>query len=207
MPSEEKILDAIQRLNGALQTVATGQLAKQSSADAMNNDDEELAAYQASISAQNDQSQGQEQKGGAFERMKGDDPNWRVKTSEGQATLADIKKRRRDELEEAQEEGVSRKFKIVMGEKTIISHYCSICGEHCVAADTRILKLPRRRTAQCRPLGFAHNVYRILLKRPNGVEQQYRFYCRLGIRLRGGRVAFLNALHLALRRSRGHCKR
>ena len=34
--------------------------------------------------------------------------NRRVKTGEGQATLADIKKRRRDELEEAQEEGVSR---------------------------------------------------------------------------------------------------
>lgn len=33
----------------------------------------------------------------------------RVKTAEGQATLADIKKRRRDELEEAQEEGVSRR--------------------------------------------------------------------------------------------------
>ena len=34
-----------------------------------------------------------------------------MKTSEGQATLADIKKRRRDELEEAQEEGVSRSLR------------------------------------------------------------------------------------------------
>eukprot|EP00434_Breviolum_minutum_P020856 symbB.v1.2.018397.t1/scaffold1435.1/size118962/2 len=161
----------------------------------MNNDDEELAAYQASISAQNDQGQGQEQKGGAFDRMKGDDPNWRVKTAEGQATLADIKKRRRDELEEAQEEGVSRKFKIVnftsedsavVGEKTIISHYCSICGEHCVAADTKIIKLPRRRTDKSFALEEAmhfHKIYanfgeRILLKRAAGVEQQYRFYCR-----------------------------
>ncbi|CAJ1413582.1 unnamed protein product [Effrenium voratum] len=194
MPSEEKVLDAMQRLNDALE------------AGAMNNDDEELeaqrvlpgrglAAYQASLNANKDAGQVTEQKSGAFERMKGDDPNWRVKTSEGQATLADIKKRRRDELEEAQEEGVSRKFKIqnftsedsaVVGEKTIVSHYCSICGEHCVAADVKLLKLPRRKTDRSFALeeaAYFHKKYanfgeRILLKRANGVEKQFRFYCR-----------------------------
>eukprot|EP00913_Durusdinium_trenchii_P008497 g7979.t1 len=219
MPSEEKILDAMQRLNSALQVeenrflnqqgnscgrappfpveceVLRGAHGKEARGEprTMNNDDEELAAYQASISAQNEP-----QKSGAFERMKGDDPNWKVKTSEGQATLADIKKRRRDELEEAQEEGnFTSEDSAVVGEKTIISHYCSICGEHCVAADSKIMKLPRRRTDKSFALEESmhfHKKYanfgerslhlsivlsaRILLKRPNGVEKQYRFYCR-----------------------------
>mmetsp|Transcript_20182 Transcript_20182/g.35906 ORF Transcript_20182/g.35906 Transcript_20182/m.35906 type:complete len:201 (+) Transcript_20182:79-681(+) len=156
-------------------------------------EDAEIAAYQAkasgagpviAVSSSN-----------AFDRTKGDDPNWRIKTVDGQATLADIKKRRRTELEEQQEEGVSRKFKItnftseesaVSGEKTIHSHYCSICGEHCIASDVKIQKLPKRSTDKSHALEEAmyfHKKYatfgeRILLKRPNGVEKQYRFYCR-----------------------------
>eukprot|EP00931_Biecheleriopsis_adriatica_P108893 TRINITY_DN83160_c0_g1_i1.p1 TRINITY_DN83160_c0_g1~~TRINITY_DN83160_c0_g1_i1.p1 ORF type:complete len:226 (-),score=49.10 TRINITY_DN83160_c0_g1_i1:48-638(-) len=156
-------------------------------------DDAELKAYQGSLEAKSQIAE--ERKTGAFDRLKGDDPNWRIKTVDGQATLADIKKRRRDELEEAQEEGVSRKFKImnftsedsaVVGEKTIHSHYCSICGEHCVAADVKIMKLPKRATDKAHALeesSYFHKKYanfgeRILLKRPNGVEKQYRFYCR-----------------------------
>eukprot|EP00440_Ansanella_granifera_P021277 gb/GFBE01023097.1/.p1 GENE.gb/GFBE01023097.1/~~gb/GFBE01023097.1/.p1 ORF type:complete len:200 (+),score=49.38 gb/GFBE01023097.1/:1-600(+) len=157
-------------------------------------DDAELKAYsQGSLGGS--KGAAEERKGGAWDRMKGDDPNWRLKTVDGQATLADIKKRRRDELEEAQEEGTSRKFKIVnhtsedsavLGEKTLFSHYCSICGEHCVAADCKISKLPKRSTDRAFALeesSHFHKKYanfgeRILLKRPNGVEKQYRFYCR-----------------------------
>eukprot|EP00930_Biecheleria_cincta_P057959 TRINITY_DN43824_c0_g1_i1.p1 TRINITY_DN43824_c0_g1~~TRINITY_DN43824_c0_g1_i1.p1 ORF type:complete len:225 (+),score=39.69 TRINITY_DN43824_c0_g1_i1:88-675(+) len=157
----------------------------------MAEDDAELAAYQASLGPQGNEAAKQ----GAFDRMKGDDPNWRIKTVDGQATLADIKKRRRTELEVAQEESVSRKFKItnftsedsaVTGDKSVVSHYCSICGEHCVAADAKIAKLPKRSTDKSFALdesAYFHKKYanfgeRILLKRPNGVEKQFRFYCR-----------------------------
>jgi len=150
----------------------------------------ELDQYQKGIAGQK-----QKDNGISLDKLKGDDPNWRIKTGEGETTLADIKKRAREDLAEAQEEGVSRKFKIVnftsedsvvVGEKHLHSHYCSICGEHCVAADTKLLKLPRRATDRAFALDEAvhfHKKYanfgeRILLKRPNGVEKQYRFYCR-----------------------------
>eukprot|EP00439_Symbiodinium_sp_Y106_P041172 s2126_g5.t1 len=254
VPTEDAILEAIQKLNEALEAeesrylmpltnpIAAGHIRPERAAAGrddrkMNNDDEELAAYQASLNKGGED----ENKGGAFERMKGDDPNWRVKTQEGQATLADIKKRRRDELEEpgrwfgeAQEEGVSKKFKIVnftsedsavVGEKTIISHYCAVCGTHCDKA----FALEEAAHFHKKYATFGE---RILLKRPNGVEKQYRFYCRkcgsplgyrtrpetetskfsyfyhdalvdeqLGVRLQGGQVSLANALQLSLRQS------
>ncbi|OLQ08634.1 hypothetical protein AK812_SmicGene7851 [Symbiodinium microadriaticum] len=177
-----------------------------------------LAAYQASINKSGGEDV-QENKGGAFERMKGDDPNWwpscmmRVKTQEGQATLADIKKRRRDELEEPDRPSklpMVDEFNVQIGldifsEKDAKGHTYTWLnvfdqgtfvsgGTHCVVADTKIMKLPRRKTEPSAKI-------RILLKRPNGVEKQYRFYCRkcgspLGYRPRPETETSLLLFHL-----------
>merc|ERR1711934_131199 len=82
--------------------------------------------------------------GRAEGKCKADDPNWRIKTVDGEATLADIKRRQREELAEALEEGQQKRFKIVnftsedsnvIGEKTLYSFYCAICGEHAITSD------------------------------------------------------------------------
>uniref|UniRef100_A0A7S1LNM7 STEEP1 domain-containing protein n=1 Tax=Alexandrium catenella TaxID=2925 RepID=A0A7S1LNM7_ALECA len=128
-------------------------------------------------------------------KYKGDDPNWRAKTTDNEMTLADIKRRQREELAEQLEEGQQKRFKIVnftsedstvVGERRLFSFYCSICGEHCVTSETDCFKLPRRSTDKAMALEEAatfHKKYanfgeRILLRRQNGVEKQYRFYCR-----------------------------
>mmetsp|Transcript_122262 Transcript_122262/g.346627 ORF Transcript_122262/g.346627 Transcript_122262/m.346627 type:complete len:206 (+) Transcript_122262:85-702(+) len=128
-------------------------------------------------------------------RYKGDDPSWHAKTTEGETTLAEIKRRQREELAEQLEEGQQKRFKIVnftsedsnvIGEKTLFSLYCSICGEHCIASEIDCFQLPRRSTDKAMALEEAlhfHKKYanfgeRILLRRQNGVEKQYRFYCR-----------------------------
>jgi len=128
-------------------------------------------------------------------KLRGDDPNWKIKVGEGQETLADVKRRQREELAEALEEGVQKRYKIVnftsedshvVNEKKLFSFYCSICGEHAVASDIDILTMPRRSTDNAIALEEAvyfHKKYanfgeRILLRRQNGVEKQYRFYCR-----------------------------
>merc|ERR1711957_591211 len=74
---------------------------------------------------------------------------------------------------------------IVVGEKQLFSFYCSICGEHCVTCDADCNTMPRRKTDKAIALEEAmyfHKKYanfgeRILLRRQNGVERQYRFYC------------------------------
>merc|ERR1719482_1510826 len=126
---------------------------------------------------------------------KGDDPNWRVKTSAGELTLADIKRRQREELAEELEEGVSKRFRIVnftsedsvvIGEKKLFTSYCSICGELSITCDAEIKRMPRRSTDHAYALDEAmyfHKKYanfgeKILLRRQNGVERQYRFYCK-----------------------------
>lgn len=124
-----------------------------------------------------------------------DDPNWRVKTVEGETTLADVKRRQREEIAEQLEDSTLKRFKIVnftsedsivIGEKSLRSFYCSICGEHSVASEMDVSKLPRRSTDRAKALDEAahfHKKYvnfgeRILLRRQNGVERQYRFYCK-----------------------------
>merc|ERR1719478_1838600 len=88
-------------------------------------------------------------------KFKGDDPNWKAKTASGEATLADIKRRQREDLQEQLEESQTKRFKIVnftsedshvVGEKTLYSFYCAICGEHCVTSDADCFKLPKRST-------------------------------------------------------------
>lgn len=124
-----------------------------------------------------------------------DDPTWQAKTADGESTLADIKRRQREELAEQLEEGTQKRFKIVnftsedshvVGEKRLYSAYCSICGEHAVAGDVDLFGLPKRKTDSALALDEAmyfHKNYanfgeRMLLRRQNGVERQYRFYCR-----------------------------
>jgi hypothetical protein len=131
---------------------------------------------------------------GSF-KSKGDDPNWRVKTVEGESTLADIKRRQREELAEQLEEGQQKRFKIVnftsedsnvIGEKTLFSFYCAICGEHALTTDVDVQALPRRNTDKAMCLDEAmyfHKKYgnfgeKILLRRQNGVERQFRHYCK-----------------------------
>mmetsp|Transcript_29283 Transcript_29283/g.80182 ORF Transcript_29283/g.80182 Transcript_29283/m.80182 type:complete len:198 (+) Transcript_29283:95-688(+) len=124
-----------------------------------------------------------------------DDPNWRAKTTEGEMTLADIKRRQREELAEELEEGVNKRFRIVnytsedsivVGEKKLFTFYCSICGELCITSDADVKTMPKRSTDSAIALDEAlyfHKKYanfgeKILLRRQNGVEKQYRFYCR-----------------------------
>jgi len=133
--------------------------------------------------------------GSSGAKLKGEDPNWRIKTVEGEATLSDIKRRQREELAEQLEEGQSKRFKIVnftsedstvVGEKSLYSFYCAICGDHALTTDVDCFTLPRRNTDKAFCLDEAiyfHKKYgnfgeRILLRRQNGVERQYRFYCR-----------------------------
>ncbi|CAK0879288.1 unnamed protein product [Prorocentrum cordatum] len=74
----------------------------------------------------------------------------------------------------------------LVGERRLFSFYCSICGEHCVTSETDCFRLPRRSTDKAYAMDEAvhfHKKYanfgeRILLRRPGGVEKQYRFYCR-----------------------------
>eukprot|EP00928_Gymnodinium_smaydae_P069990 TRINITY_DN53948_c0_g1_i1.p2 TRINITY_DN53948_c0_g1~~TRINITY_DN53948_c0_g1_i1.p2 ORF type:complete len:196 (-),score=45.53 TRINITY_DN53948_c0_g1_i1:63-650(-) len=127
--------------------------------------------------------------------LKKDDPNWRIKTAAGELTLADIKRRQREELAEELEEGVSKRFKIVnytsedsvvVGEKRLFTFYCSICGELSVTSDVDVKVMPKRSTDSAFALDesmYFHKKYanfgeKILLRRPAGVEKQYRFYCR-----------------------------
>eukprot|EP00927_Polykrikos_kofoidii_P085556 TRINITY_DN9338_c0_g2_i1.p2 TRINITY_DN9338_c0_g2~~TRINITY_DN9338_c0_g2_i1.p2 ORF type:complete len:198 (-),score=54.11 TRINITY_DN9338_c0_g2_i1:110-703(-) len=126
---------------------------------------------------------------------KANDPNWRIKTMEGEMTLAELKRRQREELAEQLEEGVSKRFKIVnftsedshvVGEKKLWTFYCTICGELAVTCDADVKGMPRRSTDKAIALDeatFFHKKYanfgeKILLRRQNGVEKQYRFYCR-----------------------------
>merc|ERR1711924_60213 len=89
---------------------------------------------------------------GPVGRHKEDDPNWRAKTAEGESTLADIKRRQREELIESLEESQQKRFKItnftsedshVVGEQKLLSLYCQICGEHCLTSEVDCMKLPR----------------------------------------------------------------
>merc|ERR1712048_1050266 len=72
-----------------------------------------------------------------------------------------------------------------MGKK-LFTFYCSICGELSVTCDADVKVMPRRSTDSAIALDeamFFHKKYanfgeRILLRRQNGVEKQYRFYCR-----------------------------
>jgi len=124
-----------------------------------------------------------------------EDDNWRARTAEGELTLSDLKRRQREELNEQLEESQQKRFKIVnftsedshlVGEKQLFSFYCSICGEHGVTSEVDCFKLPRRRTDKAIAMEESvhfHKKYanfgeRILLRRQNGVEKQYRFYCR-----------------------------
>merc|ERR1711862_1037375 len=117
------------------------------------------------------------------------------KTAEGEMTLAELKRRQREELAEELEEGVSKRFKIqnftsedsiLVGDKKLFTCYCSICGELAVTCDADVKTLPRRSTDRALALDEAmyfHKKYanfgeKILLKRQNGVEKQFRFYCR-----------------------------
>merc|ERR1719353_2140598 len=71
-------------------------------------------------------------------------------------------------------------------DKKLFSYYCSICGDHALTTDTDAFALPRRSTDKAMALDEAqhfHKKYanfgeRILLRRRNGVERQYRFYCK-----------------------------
>merc|ERR1712113_649174 len=104
--------------------------------------------------------------------------------TENEMTLADIKRRQREELAEQLEEGQQKRFKIVnytsedstvIGEKFLFSLYCGICGEHCVTSDIDCFTLPRRKTD--RAIAFDEALYfhkkyanfgeRILLRRQN----------------------------------------
>merc|ERR1712039_438746 len=124
-------------------------------------------------------------------RNREDDPNWRAKTTEGETTLADIKRKQREQMAEQLEEAGQKRFKImnytsedstVVGEKRLFSFYCGICGEHCITSEVDCFKLPRRSTDRAMALDEAvhfHKKYanfgeRILLRRQNGVEKQYR---------------------------------
>merc|ERR1712137_355565 len=135
------------------------------------------------------------QDAGATKEKGVDDPNWRVKTASGELTLADIKRRQREELAEELEEGVSKRFRIVnftsedslvVGEKTLLTFYCSICGELSCTTDADIPKLPKRSTDKAFVMDEATHFTKkytnfgeeILLRRQNGVEKQYRFYCK-----------------------------
>merc|ERR1719181_669842 len=157
-------------------------------------DQEHLSAENKELDAFSSKKQKTED-GGKKYQSKGEDPNWRVKTADGESTLADIKRRQREELAEQLEEGQQKRFKIVnftsedsnvVGEKTLFSYYCAICGEHALTCDTEIQSLPQRNTDKAMALDEAiyfHKKYanfgeRLLLRRQNGVETQYRFYCR-----------------------------
>mmetsp|Transcript_29794 Transcript_29794/g.68621 ORF Transcript_29794/g.68621 Transcript_29794/m.68621 type:complete len:206 (+) Transcript_29794:68-685(+) len=128
-------------------------------------------------------------------KSKGDDPNWHAKTSDGEWTLAAIKRRQREEVAEQLEESTQKRFKIVnftsedsivVGEKSLYSYYCSICGEHSMTTDVEIHTLPRRKTDGANALDesvYFHKKYcnfgeKLLLRRPGGVEKQFRFYCK-----------------------------
>merc|ERR1712216_878180 len=72
------------------------------------------------------------------------------------------------------------------GEKKLFTCYCSICGELCVTCDGDVNTMPKRSTDSAIALDEAmyfHKKYanfgeKILLRRQNGVEKQYRFYCK-----------------------------
>mmetsp|Transcript_61270 Transcript_61270/g.145873 ORF Transcript_61270/g.145873 Transcript_61270/m.145873 type:complete len:205 (-) Transcript_61270:113-727(-) len=133
--------------------------------------------------------------GGIVGKHKGDDPNWHAKTADGEWTLAAIKRRQREEVAEQLEESTQKRFKIVnftsedsivVGDKSLFSYYCSICGEYSMTTDVELHTLPRRRTDGASVLDEAvhfHKKYlnfgeKLLIRRPNGVEKQYRFYCK-----------------------------
>merc|ERR1719181_1298552 len=157
-------------------------------------DQEHLSAENKELDAFSSKKQKTED-GGKKYQSKGEDPNWRVKTADGESTLADIKRRQREELAEQLEEGQQKRFKIVnftsedsnvVGDKTLFSFYCAICGEHALTSDVDVQSLPRRNTDKAMCLDEAmyfHKKYanfgeKILLRRQNGVEKQFRFYCK-----------------------------
>merc|ERR1719265_1449033 len=105
------------------------------------------------------QNKGQAAVGAAKKGISADDPNWRIKTVEGATTLADVKRRQREEIAEQLEDSTLKRFKIVnftsedsivVGERNLRSFYCSICGEYSVASEADVAKLPRRSTDKAR---------------------------------------------------------
>eukprot|EP00397_Hematodinium_sp_SG-2012_P046737 GEMP01052923.1.p1 GENE.GEMP01052923.1~~GEMP01052923.1.p1 ORF type:complete len:199 (+),score=43.00 GEMP01052923.1:18-614(+) len=127
------------------------------------------------------------------------DTTWRVKHGKDQTTLADVRANAKAEKRARQEDGDaaaqhSRKINITnytsedsfVKTKKLNTYYCSICGAYSLILQDSLAEIPFRRTDQSyvineseyhkRNVDYADKSTNI--RRKDGVEVQYRMFCR-----------------------------
>lgn len=119
----------------------------------------------------------------------------RLSVSDGKTTLAEIKKRARQDNEEKQETNQFHKISVQsftsedasnLKRSKLYTYYCSVCGSLNIVADGNLFSMKRRKTDHAIALSeseFTHKKYtktgeKVHIKRKGGVEVQHRHNCK-----------------------------
>ncbi|PFH35610.1 hypothetical protein BESB_052610 [Besnoitia besnoiti] len=110
-----------------------------------------------------------------------------------QMTLADIRRKAQEDKEHGRDAAHLKRYRhicytsetsaVQMNERKLSTLYCSVCGAHALVTEEDFQSLPRRGSDDAVILESFNKLYtvpsdRVLLRRPAGLEVQYRVVCR-----------------------------